>query len=127
MNFSDIATIFAIVLPVVWKLVDFVKYARAQDWNAVTTQAMVWGGGVGLLFLLSRTDFAPTISLGNLAFNLVSGPTIIFIGLSGGSAASIGYDLKKARDNNDTAATPALIPSQVVNVDRLGNETKASG
>lgn len=92
MDFSEIAAVFAVVTPIILKGVEVLKFIRSKDINSTVTQLIVWVGGVGLLFLLSRTDFASSIAVGNGHLDQVSGATLWFIGLSGGSLASIVYD-----------------------------------
>ena len=107
LSISDIAAIFGVVAPLVYKLVDFAKYLRVGDWNSVVTQAVTWAGGILTVWLLVSSDFAAAISP---QLPLINGASIVFIGLSGGSVASAGYDFKKARDNKDSAVTPSLLP-----------------
>lgn len=93
----------------VLKIIDFLRYLRAGDWNGVGTQLAVWGAGVVALFIAAQTQFADRIPIGDLNLGHLGAWDIIFAGLTVGSTAStikdIGY---KALDNNNTAKIPTL-------------------
>lgn len=104
-SLAAVVAVLAAFAPIVWKAVDFVKFARAKDVNAVITQLVVWVAGIGVGFLARWSDFATGTALEH-----VNVSTVILAGLSIGSVASAAYDFKRARDNTDTAATPTLLP-----------------
>lgn len=127
MDFSALAAVLAITSPIVWKVVEFAKYIRARDANAVLTQSIVWLAGIGAVFLLGSTDFAPGIPVGDLSLDKLNAASLLFIGVAGGAVASIGYDFKKAIDNRDTAVSPALLPDAVKVIDPMTGETAQVG
>lgn len=96
-------------LALIWKVVDFVKYIKSKDANGVIVQAGAWGGGIALAFLLGAANIASTWDIGGMTLSDVNGPSKILLGLVWGSGASAIVDFKKARDNTDSAAMPALI------------------
>lgn len=93
----------------VYKFVDFLKYAKAKDWNATLTQAIVWVSGIGAVALFASSGFAGDIAVFN-GLTLANAGLVeqVILGLSAGSLFSAGYDAKKAIDNNDSAKTPSL-------------------
>lgn len=97
-------------LALVTKLVDFGKYLTARNINGAVTQLVAWGAGIGAFFLLSRTDFASGITIGDLSLSTLNGASLILVGMSVASVGSLAIDFKQARDNTDTAAKPALLP-----------------
>lgn len=101
---------FAVAVALVWKLVDFVKFVRAKDTNAWATQLAVWGAGIGVAFLLRESDFSKSLQVGQFVLGGLNAASTVLFGVALGSAASSTFDAKKAIDNNDTAATPPLIP-----------------
>jgi len=106
------------------KLTDFFKYLSnyrdASSRNAAVTQFTAWGIGVGSIFLLSATDFANQVSYGGHALDTLNIFTRILLGVTGTSLLSTVYDFKKAIDNSDSAATPALIGPAISRVTRHG-------
>lgn len=106
----DFAPLLA-AIALIWKIVDFVKYLRARNSEAVVTQAAVWFAGVGVIFLLAATDFASAINVGDLSLGTLNAASLILLGLSVGSSASVLVDVKKAVDNTDSAAVPAGKPT----------------
>lgn len=92
------------------KLIDFFKYVRAGDTNAITTQAVTWGAGVLGIFLFAQTDFAAGVELGGVTVANAGWATLTFAGLMSTSLLSKVYDFQKSFDNTQTAATPSLIP-----------------
>lgn len=92
------------------KLVDFAKYVRAKDWNASVTQLVVWTVGALIVALLGWASLT--------AHLVVPGTTITWGSLNVGDVILVGsgflsigskiYDWQAARDNTDSAATPAL-------------------
>lgn len=107
MDLGDFAPLLA-ALALAWKLVDFLKYVRTKDSNAALTQLAVWVAGVGVIFLLGATDFAPNVNIGGMALDSVNFWSKVLIGVSIGSSGSVLFDAKKAVDRTDSAKTPAL-------------------
>lgn len=102
MDFAPLLVAAALI----WKIVDFVKYLRARDVDSCITQASVWLAGVVVVFLLAATDYASGIRIGDLDLDALNGWSLLLLGLSMGSTASVFVDAKKAVDNTDSAAVP---------------------
>jgi hypothetical protein len=94
----------------VYKLIDFIKYVRAGDWNAVATQATVWIAGIVVVLLFAASTMGAAIMLPGLGVTLGSLAIVdkVIIGLFASSLFSAGKDVLKAVDNTQTAATPPL-------------------
>lgn len=105
MDFAPLLVAAALI----WKLVDFVKFVKAKDINAVTTQLAVWVAGVVVIFLLAATDFASGVTIGDKNLDSLNAASLLLLGLSMGSTASVFVDAKKAVDGTDSAAVPALL------------------
>lgn len=93
-------------IALIWKIVDFVKFVQVRNINAIVTQVGVWVAGVAVLFLLAATDFASGVKIGDSVLGDLNWASVILIGLSIGSSASVLVDAKKAVDNTDSAAVP---------------------
>jgi hypothetical protein len=97
-----------------WKLVDWVKQIRVKDVNAVVTQASVWVAGVFVVFLLAQSDFSHAIRIaGGIPLDRLNAWSLILVGLTVGSSASVGYDFRRSFDNTDSAAQPSLVTGEV--------------
>lgn len=105
----DFAPLLA-AIALIWKIVDFVKYLRVRNVDALVTQAGVWLAGVGVTLLLAATDYADGIVIGDLPLGDLNLASLILLGLSIGSSASVLVDAKKAVDNTDSAAVPKERP-----------------
>lgn len=101
----DFAPLLA-AIALIWKIVDLVKYARARDAESVITQVAVWAAGIGVVLLLAETDYAAGIVIGDIALANLNGASLVLLGLSMASSASVLVDVKKAVDNTDSAAVP---------------------
>lgn len=106
MEFAPLLAAVALI----WKLVDFVKYVRARNVDAVITQLGVWVAGIIVLLLLAATDFASGIVIGDAPLGSLNIASLILIGLTVGSSASVLVDAKKAVDNTDSAAITKQLP-----------------
>ena len=104
MEFVPVLVLGALVL----KFTDFLKLVSAKDWNAVTTQLTAWGSGIVGVLLVAQTDFASAVPVGEDTLATLNGWSLIVAGLSLASTASVGYDVKRAIDNNDSAKMPPL-------------------
>lgn len=97
-----------------WKLVDWLKQLRVRDWNAIVTQFAVWVAGVFVVFLLAHSDFGHAIdTFGGVPLDLLNGWSLLLVGLTVGSSASVGYDFRRSFDNSDSAAQPSLVTGDV--------------
>ena len=90
-------------------VINFVKYISARDKNGIVTQVAVWLAGVLAVVLFAHTAFADTVPVGGVSLDQVNVWTQIFVGLTIGGVASFATDVRKALDNNDTAAKPPLV------------------
>lgn len=96
-------------LALIYSSVNLLKYLKAGDVNAVVTQLVVWAAGVGVFALLAATNWADGIKVGELALGQLNFASLVLVGVSAGSAASVGFDVKKAIDKSDSAHTPPLV------------------
>jgi len=94
---------------VVFSLVNVLKFASAKQWNSVVTQLIAWVAGIAGIFVVGATQFASGIAVGDLTLDKLDTPSKFFLGLVATSLLSTVNELKKAIDNNDSAATPPLI------------------
>lgn len=97
------------LIGLVTSVINFVKYIRNGDTNGWVTQAAVWLAGVIGIVLFSHTTYADSVSFGGHSLDTVNIWTQVFIGLTLGGVAAFAVDIKKALDNNDTAAKPPLV------------------
>jgi hypothetical protein len=108
-EFVPLATAVALM----WKIVDFAKHCRVRDVNAVVTQLATWSAGVVVTLLLAWSDWGDKVPVASTQLGKLNGASLVLFGLSLGATASVGYDLKRAIDNNDSAAMPALVTGAV--------------
>ena len=104
MEFVPVVVLGALVL----KFTDLLKLLSAKDWRAAITQLTAWASGVAGVALVAQTDFASAVPVGDFTLATLNGWSLIVAGLSLASTASVGYDVKRAIDNNDTAKMPPL-------------------
>lgn len=97
------------MLALIYKLVDFARYARAGDLNGVVTQLVTWAAGVAVMLLVAQTTWAGAIVVGNTALSKLGVWSIVFAGVTVASSASVVKDTLKSLDNHDTAAVPTLL------------------
>lgn len=100
----------------VFKFVDFLKFVRVGDWNAVGTQVIAWLAGILAVFLAAASTFAGKINVGGTILTNFTVADKIFFGLMATSIFSVVYDFKKSFDSTDSAKTPPLLtdnPPQV--------------
>lgn len=92
------------------KFVGLVKSVKAADWNSVATLLVAILTGIGLVFLVSNSDFTD-FTVPGLAVPLADakGGTLVLIGIVLGLAAAYGRDFLKARDNTASTLEPPLI------------------
>lgn len=107
MDFAPLLAALALMV----KLVDFAKFLRARDANAIVTQLAVWVAGVAVTLLLAASDFAAAVEIGDgLSLAKLNAASLALIGLTISSTGSVVYDFKKAADNTDSATVPSLVP-----------------
>lgn len=88
------------------KVVDFVRFARARDVNAIAVQVLAWVSGVGVAAWLAQTPFADQIMPGLASMNFAT-QALVGIGLA--SAAGLVADGRKTFDNSQSAKVPPLV------------------
>lgn len=91
------------------KLVDFVKYITANDWNAVVTQIVAWIAGIALAFVGADSDWAQNIIINGLPLSNLNNWSLVFVGVNVASLAGFGWDTLKAIDGSNSAAVPHLL------------------
>lgn len=91
------------------KFTDLLKFLTNKDWNAAITQIVVWVAGFAAVGLFAQTVLADGVEFGGVTLADMNLATLAYIGLTIGSAGSVAYDFKRARDDADTAKTPPLI------------------
>lgn len=91
------------------KLLDFVKYLRAGDWNGAGTQATAWAVGVAVVFLFAQTSWADSsLPIGDQTLGEMNAVEQFILGLLATSVFSAFVDAKKAVDGSDSARQPSL-------------------
>src|SRR5437660_754661 len=96
------------LLLLIKKFVDFLRMVSGRDFSGIVTQLVVWSSGVGALFLAAQTQWAEGISIGDRPLSHLTAWSIVFVGLTLGSTASVVSDFTKAVDNSDSAKRPPL-------------------
>jgi len=98
------------------KVVDFLKFLSAKDWNAAVTQLTVWVAGYATVLLFAASAFGKgmTFSNGDSSISLadMNGFTVLIIGLSAASIFSVANDIRASIDSTDSSKKPPLIPSK---------------
>ncbi len=99
-----------IIMGLVKKTVDFARYIKAGDINAVATQVLAWAAGFGALALAAHTPWAAGLVFGDVSLASMNIAAQIFAGIAIGSSGSVLLvDVPKALDNTQSAAVPPLI------------------
>lgn len=106
MEFIPVVAMAALTL----KLIDFLRYCRAGDMNGALTQLAAWVAGIVVVLLVAQTDWANGIAIGDMNLSTLGFWSLVFYGLTAGSAASFTKDALKAFDNSNSAAIPVLLP-----------------
>lgn len=101
-------------------LTNLVKYLRAKNWNGVITLVAAWIVGFGTLWLFGATAWAHGVTINGSTLDKLALLDKVVAGLVVGSIGSFGFDLQKALDSSQTAATPSLktgeLPAPIVPV-----------
>jgi hypothetical protein len=105
-----------LMVALVKKGVDFIKYVTSGDINAVVTQIVAWALGVGLAFLGANTDWAENFDVNGQALSTLNGWALVFAGVNIASLAGFGWDTLKAIDNRNSAVVPDLLAHPPGNV-----------
>lgn len=104
MEFSLLLAMLALIK----KVTDFLKLVTNRDVNGITTQVTVWIGGVLVVFLCAQTDFASGLNVGEISLSELNFASLILLGLTVGSGASVAHDYLQARDNTNASAVSHL-------------------
>lgn len=108
-----------LVLALIWKIVDVLKYALARNGNGVVTQLVVWVAAVFVVIVAANADLTEGLRLvGGRPLGTLNGWSLFLAGLLLGSGASTTVDFKKALDGSDSAAVPPL--TDLTPLDRPG-------
>lgn len=95
-----------VVTGVVAKVVDFARFARARDVNAIAVQVLAWAAGVGVVWWAAQTAFADDVMPGLASMNFAT-QALVGVGLA--SAAGLVNDARKAVDQSQSAKVPPLV------------------
>jgi hypothetical protein len=80
------------MLALIAKLIDTVKMAQARDFKGLTTQVTTWISGVLVLALVSKTQWASSIVIGDRTLDRLDLWSVVFVGLAMASGASLFKD-----------------------------------
>lgn len=105
MEFVPLVAMAALVLAVI----NFVKFAKAKDTNGMVTQLSVWIAGVAVVLLVAHTDFAAGLTVGDMTMASLNVYSLVFVGLTLGSSATVLNEFKKALDAGDSAKKPPMV------------------
>ena len=91
-------------------LIDVVRSARGGDWNGVVTPVTAFVAGVFVAWLLSESDFASTVVIGDTGLTLadLNFASLVLFGFAFAAFAAKGVDLISA-----IAKRPNVKPSLV--------------
>ena len=92
--------------------------SKKKAWNGFLTLVLTAAIGVGTVFLFSGTQWADEVKLGDEQFSKLGWGSLVTFGLVASSFGALLYDVKKAIDNTDTAATPRIIKDVERNVEK---------
>lgn len=111
-----------LVMPLIKKIIDFIRFIRARDIDGVVTQSVAWVVSVLVTVLAAHTDWADGFSVFGKIFSEASWQSHVFLGLLIGSSASLVTDTIKALDNSQSAAIPRLVSGDYSKVDKTANQ-----
>lgn len=97
------------LLALVKKLVDMLRYLRGGNVNAAVTQLVAWVGAVGVVLLAAGTDYAAGIEVGGMFLSDLNVWSLVMVGLTVGSTASLVDDTLKSIDQTKSTNRPPLI------------------
>lgn len=93
-------------------LTNLVKYLRARNWNGVLTLLAAWAVGAGTLWLFGATAWAHGVTINGTSLDKLASLDKVVAGLVVASLGSFGFDIQKALDHTQSAATPQLLSGQ---------------
>ncbi len=98
------------------KVIDAAKYLTNRQWNGFVTQVIVWGAGFVAAFVGANAEITKDVGLpiGDAVITLggLDIWSLILLGLSIGSLASVGNGAEAAIDINRDTTKPRLFPSR---------------
>lgn len=102
--------VFSLVImaALIGKVVTVIK-GIGKDWNMVLTQCAVWVVGAAVVALGAHTSWAESIVVQDVAVSNMNFADQVFLGIALGAGISQVYDIKKAKDNTDSAVEPPLL------------------
>lgn len=98
------------LVALVKKFVDFLKAVSNRDVNSVVTQLVSAAGAVGALLLAAQTQWANGISIGGTSLASLNVWSVVFVGVTLGSAAGVVQDVTRALNASDVAPLPLAHP-----------------
>lgn len=104
MEVFTIAGLIALII----KFTSASKYIRAGQIGDFLTQVFVWATGILAAFVAVNANAFEKIDINGTQLADLNAWSVVLLGLGLSSLGSAFVDYKKARDNNDTAAEPAL-------------------
>ena len=104
-------TSLALLTAAVIAIIDFVRYAKAQDWNGALTIFLAWLAGFGAVLLAANAGYTDHIVLVNDQPPLGEADlgSLVLLGFVIGSLAPVGVKILKAVDSSTTSKSPQLI------------------
>lgn len=99
----------AALAALVTKITSSIKYIKAGQLGDFVSQAVTWGVGIGLAFLAANANAMESVDLNGHTLGSLNGSSVVLVGLGLASLASVAYDFRVARDNNDSASEPSLV------------------
>lgn len=84
-----------VLLATVKKIVDFVRYAKAGDYNGIITQLIAWIGGALVVMLGAHTAWADGIVFGDVSLAHMGLASQVLAGIALGSTASLANDFTR--------------------------------
>jgi len=111
MSFNALAAVGTLV----FTFVNFLTYVRSKNVNGIVTQLIAWIAGIAAILIAAHTQFAPDVKFGSQQLSKLDWQSQVFLGLIATSILSTVNEVKKAIDNNDSAAKSPLIKNSAAN------------
>lgn len=92
----------------VYSLVSTAKQMMSGAVRDAATFVVSFGISVGVAFLLRASDFAVGVDIGTTTLASLNGASTILFGFALASLSKVGYEMKKAVDNSDSAKEPKM-------------------
>lgn len=117
-------TVALLLAAIAWNALNLLKYTRGLSSSVADDRMKAKDGvvtillgsliGVGLVFLIGRTQWADEITVGRESLATLNPGGKVLLGVAFLSLASTLYDFKKALDNNGDSRTPGLASGKVI-------------